>query len=142
MPNELSYKDYPNGTRAYFRDDTARTDIATINSSLTAQTLASTNYKATSGNFEYTGLSYTCPTGKTAIVFGQTSYANTRPIGLALSASNSALNAVCETSNVGNYVLRTPALMITSGETVYLWDKRDGAASGNNPFYIKGIVIG
>ena len=24
MPNELSYKDYPDGTRAYFRDDVAR----------------------------------------------------------------------------------------------------------------------
>ena len=27
MPNELSYKDYPNGDKAYFRDDTAREQI-------------------------------------------------------------------------------------------------------------------
>lgn len=113
-----------------------------IDSSLSAQTLTSTDYKATSSNFEYVGLSYTCPTGKTAIIYGQTAYANSRPIGLALSSSNSALIALCETSNVGSYVIRTPALMITGGETVYLWNKRYDTPVGNNPFYIKGIVIG
>ena len=142
MPNELSEKVYPDGTVVKLRDDTAREQIANINTALTAQTLTSTDYKATSSNFEYIGLSYTCPTGKTAIVYGQTAYANSRPIGLALSSSNSALIALCETSNVGSYVIRTPALMITGGETVYLWDKRYDTPVGNNPFYIKGIVIG
>lgn len=142
MPNELSEKVYPDGTVVKLRDDTARTDIATINSSLSAQTLTSTDYKATSSNFEYTGISYTCPIGKTAIVYGQTAYGHSRPIGLALSSSNSALIALCETTNVGSYVIRTPALMITGGETVYLWDKRYDTPVGTNPFYIKGIVIG
>ena len=31
MPNnELSYKDYPDGTRAYFRDDVARGGVSQI----------------------------------------------------------------------------------------------------------------
>lgn len=35
MPNnELSYKDYPDGTRAYFRDDTARGGVADLTSAL------------------------------------------------------------------------------------------------------------
>lgn len=33
MPNELSYKDYPDGTKAYFRDDTAREQINGLNAS-------------------------------------------------------------------------------------------------------------
>ena len=116
--------------------------IDTLNDTLSADTLATGNYQATSGNFEYTGVSFTCPEGKTAIVYGQTSYANTKPIGLAFSGTNTALNVLCESTNVGNYVVRTPALMIVGGETVYLWDKRESAASAVNPFIIKGIVIG
>ena len=30
MPNELSYKDFPDGTRAYFRDDVARGGVSQI----------------------------------------------------------------------------------------------------------------
>lgn len=108
---------------------------------LSADTLASGNYQATSDAFEYTGVSYRCPEGKTAIIYATTTYANSKPVGLALSGSSSSLSVLGESTNVGAYVIRTPAVMLAGGETAYLWDKRDNAASGTNPFAIKGVVI-
>ena len=59
MPNnELSYKDYPDGTKAYFRDDTAREQIATVDSRVSAFTLGApiniSSYSTSSNR-------YTCP---------------------------------------------------------------------------------
>lgn len=118
------------------------TALAGKQDTLTSDTLASGNYQATSDAFEYTGVSYTCPEGKTAIIYATTSYANSKPVGLALSGRSSSLNVLGESTNVGAYVIRTPAVMLAGGETAYLWDKRDTAAIGINPFAIKGIVIG
>lgn len=51
MPNEKSYTDYPDGTRVYFRDDTARESIA----ELTANTLTGVDIAAyTSADNQYT----------------------------------------------------------------------------------------
>ena len=117
-------------------------EIGVISSSLSVQTLSTNAYKATSANFEYVGCSYTCPAGKTAIVYGRTQYSSGKPIGIALSTSSTQLNVLCESSNVGSYVLRTPLCMVSSGDTVYLWDKRVEAPSSTNNCYIIGMVIG
>lgn len=50
MPNEISYKDYPDGTRAYFRDDTARGGVADINTALTKKLTLVEHKKTTTGN--------------------------------------------------------------------------------------------
>ena len=49
MPNELSKKTYPDGTEVYFRDDTARTDIASINTALTKKVSLVEYKKTTTG---------------------------------------------------------------------------------------------
>ena len=54
MPNELSYKDYPDGTRAYYRDDTAREQLA----GLTANILTGINIAA----YNSASNQYTAPT--------------------------------------------------------------------------------
>ena len=58
MPNELSEKVYPDGTVVKLRDDTARTNIATVDSRVSAFTLGApvniTSYSTSSNR-------YTCP---------------------------------------------------------------------------------
>ena len=142
MPNELSEKVYPDGTVVKLRDDTAREQISGISASLTERTFNTVAYKALSTNYEYNGCSYTVPDGKVAILYGRTQYSNGKPVGLALSLSNTQLNVISETSNVGNYVLRTPVCMVGGGNTVYLWEKRESVPGSTNTSFIIGMLIG
>lgn len=57
MPNELSYKDYPDGTKAYFRDDAAREQIANlinvIEKNITSSTSGHSNPTQSDGGAYY-----------------------------------------------------------------------------------------
>lgn len=119
MPNELSYKDYPDGTRAYYRDDTARTDIANKVKKLPTQT---TRYNFTAANtYEYTGVNVTCPAGHTYIVRALLVYSNSEPKGIAASARSDTMRMYeCYArEELATYI----TFMLVGGESAYIWGK-------------------
>ena len=79
------------------------------------------SYTCTSTNFEYTGVSVSCPTGHTYLIRAQARYGNAQPTGVLASASNSTIYQyqVYEATESASYITFT----LMQGETAYIWGK-------------------
>lgn len=109
-----------------------------LKQSLTLKTYGSVNYQATSINYEYTGLTFTIPTGKTAIVNVNSLYVSGKPTGIIIAISSTNYNSnvtALENATIGVQGLMA---MLTSG-TYYIWDRRASIPSATNPITVKGL---
>lgn len=107
--------------------------------------MVSGKFKATSTNWEYTGISVTVPANHTYLLQGGASYNTAKPIGMALSLSDSRLQAIGityldDTVNTLNYVSQS-SLCAASNTTVYLWERRKTVPTADNNVYIQYVDI-
>ena len=102
--------------------------------------LYSKNYKNPGANvYNYTGLSAVSPTGYSLVIaFG--GWSSSKPTGLYISTSttnsNNSILALAEQST--GYIMNAlVAICITAySRQLYIFDKREGAPSMENPFHI------
>lgn len=90
-----------------------------------------TQYTCTSTNFEYTGVSVTCPSGHTYIVRAEVHYNNSQPSGIAASSLNTNLSYFyARYAYVENIACITFTLL--AGETAYIWGRWATASKSND----------
>ena len=104
--------------------------------------LAECQYAHTSGGgWQYTGMSFTVPSGMICLCSLTTNWMSGQPTGLGLdwdsSGSPRPRVGATETTNVALY--QSPCIMLSAG-TYYHYAKRP-AATDPNPYQIYGVVI-
>lgn len=82
-----------------------------------------TSYTCTSTNFEYTGVSVTCPYGHTYIVRARVKYNNSQPTGIIVSQSNTNFRDpyLRYVDEEGGACIVT--FMLLTGETAYIYGR-------------------
>lgn len=141
----------PSNTTVQGQINTANANITTLTNTLNTmsvnlahQTLASGSYKASTTNYEYTGVHFTLPSGSTYLIRAAAAYNNGAPIGVAICNSSTTCSAstviyVHETTTAlpcGG----TPVYLMVAG-TYYLWVKRATVPTGANDHYIYGVRL-
>ena len=105
-------------------------------------------HQSSSTDWEYTGLSITCPTGHVYIINAWTDWNSGAPKGLCLSDSISSRRVLCETfldyqtcNGTNGYVRKTPAVIMWQGDTAAVWEKRETTPSAENQIQLLYVDI-
>ena len=96
---------------------------------------------SSSNTWEYTNYSLTIPNNHLYAIWGETVFYNNAPRGCALSSSSNskAFLSVTEVPDGQNYYITRSPIILVSGATVYLYEKRDHF--GQNQSFIKYIDL-
>ena len=115
-----------------------------MNSNTAMHTFAYVNYKATTTNYEYVGISVTVPSGYVYLVYFIAGYSTGAPTGIAICNSSTTCSAATviyehlPTSPL--YGRNTPAYFLSAG-TYYMWAKRASVPSSENGHAAYGIIL-
>jgi len=96
------------------------------------------NYTCSSTNFEYTGVNISCPASHTYIVCARISYIKTVPTGILASSSDSLTYSYLTYAYNENASYIT--IMLTAGQTAYIWGKWNGIGQNAVRYWIVDIT--
>ena len=111
--------------------------ITNISNYLNFTLLSSSQYKATSTNFEDVGINYTIPSGKWALAKFEAWWSSGAPVGIKITNSSATPGGgntlyYHEVTQGSDSSRGTPVLLLNGGYTYHMWVKRQSIPSTAN----------